>query len=102
MTSRESLGLSTPREVGDVADMAFWDHEMFVQANVCTAKAALQAKSGLCSHPDYGTCRDCGGKISAQRLKAIPGAICCCFCEEKRERTVHLKVPHDSYFFLRV
>lgn len=28
----------------------------------------------------YGTCSECGGKISAERLKAFPEANCCRAC----------------------
>ncbi len=33
----------------------------------------------------YGTCEDCGGEISAERLKVMPFAIFCRDCQEKRE-----------------
>lgn len=33
----------------------------------------------------YGTCEDCGGEISAERLKVLPFAIFCRDCQEKRE-----------------
>jgi DnaK suppressor protein len=34
----------------------------------------------------YGRCQDCGGKIPLARLDAVPYALCCVPCEEKRER----------------
>ncbi len=32
----------------------------------------------------YGICADCGGEIPLARLKAIPFALCCVRCQEKR------------------
>ena len=34
----------------------------------------------------YGRCRRCHGDISAQRLRAMPFAVCCQKCEAARER----------------
>jgi DnaK suppressor protein len=33
----------------------------------------------------YGTCEDCGGEISAERLRVMPFAIFCRDCQERRE-----------------
>ncbi len=33
----------------------------------------------------YGICEDCGGEISAERLKVMPFAILCRDCQEKKE-----------------
>lgn len=34
---------------------------------------------------EYGKCEECGEAISAARLKAIPWAILCIDCQEKKE-----------------
>jgi len=34
---------------------------------------------------DYGECQDCGEPISEARLKALPWAVYCINCQEKRE-----------------
>jgi DnaK suppressor protein len=34
----------------------------------------------------YGDCFDCGGEISDKRLRAMPFAVRCTACEEKREQ----------------
>lgn len=34
----------------------------------------------------YGLCRDCGGQIAAQRLRALPDAERCLACQERLER----------------
>lgn len=34
----------------------------------------------------YGSCRDCGGWIRPARLKAVPDAVRCRVCQEKREK----------------
>lgn len=39
----------------------------------------------------YGSCFDCGADISAQRLQALPFAVRCRDCEDKRERVAHAR-----------
>ena len=39
----------------------------------------------------YGSCFDCGEEISAQRLQALPFAVRCRDCEDKRERVAHAR-----------
>ncbi len=34
----------------------------------------------------YGICEDCGEKIAEKRLKAVPQAVCCVACQQKRDR----------------
>ncbi|HCC68769.1 MAG TPA: transcriptional regulator, TraR/DksA family protein, partial [Nitrospiraceae bacterium] len=34
----------------------------------------------------YGVCEDCGKEISEERLKALPFAIYCRDCQEKKEK----------------
>jgi RNA polymerase-binding transcription factor len=34
----------------------------------------------------YGDCLECGAEISGQRLRALPFAVRCVACEEKREQ----------------
>ena len=43
----------------------------------------------------YGTCDDCGGKISQRRLRARPFATLCISCKEQREQLEAAGVPHD-------
>ena len=35
---------------------------------------------------EYGSCFECAGEISERRLRALPFAVRCQACEEKRER----------------
>jgi len=37
---------------------------------------------------EYGSCSDCGGEISERRLRALPFAVRCQACEEKREQAL--------------
>jgi DnaK suppressor protein len=37
---------------------------------------------------DYGNCIDCEGEIAAQRLRAVPFAVRCTACEDRREQAV--------------
>ena len=49
----------------------------------------------------YGTCLSCGDDITKRRLRALPFAVRCQACEEKREfaqqdRTRHLALTRDD------
>jgi DnaK suppressor protein len=44
--------------------------------------AALQ----LIKEGSFGTCMECGCEIAEARLEAVPSALYCVRCEEKRER----------------
>jgi DnaK suppressor protein len=35
---------------------------------------------------EYGSCRECGSGIAEQRLRALPFAVRCQACEERREQ----------------
>ncbi|HUO04150.1 MAG TPA: TraR/DksA C4-type zinc finger protein [Candidatus Binataceae bacterium] len=39
---------------------------------------------------EYGVCADCGEKIKLARLRAVPLAIYCIDCQQKRNRLMHL------------
>ena len=34
----------------------------------------------------YGVCEECGGEITAERLKVMPFAVYCRDCQEKKEQ----------------
>ena len=38
-------------------------------------------------HGDYGTCAECGEKISKKRLAALPYSILCVQCQEEMEKS---------------
>jgi DnaK suppressor protein len=50
---------------------------------------------------EYGSCSECAGEISEQRLRALPFAVRCQACEERRERaqqqTRHVARLHDDF-----
>ena len=39
----------------------------------------------------YGSCFQCGGEIAERRLRALPFAVRCQACEEKREQEGHAR-----------
>lgn len=45
----------------------------------------------------YGICEDCGTEISEQRLKAIPFAIYCVECKQKREELEQIERERDRF-----
>lgn len=42
---------------------------------------------------EYGNCFECGGEVSERRLRALPFAVRCTFCEERREQ-VQIEQQH--------
>jgi DnaK suppressor protein len=44
----------------------------------------------------YGDCFDCGGEISDNRLRALPFAVRCTACEEKREQQARARRLAES------
>ena len=70
-------GWKASREGGpDVAMLEMLDQSL---RQIDAAIARLQAGR-------YGLCADCGGAIPVARLKAVPFAIHCIPCQERRER----------------
>ena len=45
---------------------------------------------------EYGVCEDCGACIPAARLRAIPSALFCVECQEKREWRQHVERARDQ------
>ena len=45
----------------------------------------------------YGICDDCGGEISEQRLKAVPFAIYCIECKQKREELEQIEQEREPF-----
>jgi RNA polymerase-binding transcription factor DksA len=46
----------------------------------------VQAARARLQHHTFGTCRDCGDPIDAQRLALLPFASCCTECQARHER----------------
>ena len=46
----------------------------------------IDAAIGKIQEGTYGICEDCGGRISAERLKVLPFSIYCRDCQEKIEQ----------------
>jgi len=45
----------------------------------------------------YGICEDCGNDISEQRLKALPFAIHCVECKQRREELEQIEKERDRF-----
>ncbi len=45
----------------------------------------------------YGICEDCGAEINEQRLKAIPFAIYCIECKQKREELEQIERERERF-----
>lgn len=83
----------------DEIDVAQQNDELFRQSALRahyagrqnTLTRAKSSKAGPTSGrsgtlPYHKTCCDCGEKIETARLKALPNAIRCIGCQEKKER----------------
>jgi len=77
------------RDVGDQVDtsdahiqedMEFALLQMRAETMTRITAALVRLEAG-----NYGTCLSCGGEISKRRLRALPFAVRCQGCEEKRE-----------------
>lgn len=83
----------------DEIDVAQQNDELFRQSalrahyagrqnTVMSAKSSVagpaSGKSG--TPPHHKTCCDCGDEIETARLEALPNAVRCIGCQEKRER----------------
>ena len=80
-----------PTDVGDMveysdaatqSDIELALLQMRAEALVRVEEALARLDSG-----QYGTCFACGEDIAEPRLRALPFAVRCRACEEKRERT---------------
>ncbi len=45
----------------------------------------------------YGICEDCGIEISEQRLKAVPFAVYCIECKQKREELEQIEQEREQF-----
>lgn len=45
----------------------------------------------------YGICEDCGNDISEQRLKALPFAVHCVECKQKREELEQIEKERERF-----
>jgi len=45
----------------------------------------------------YGICEDCGNGISEQRLKALPFAVHCVECKQRREELEQIEKERDRF-----
>ena len=83
----------------DEVDVAQQNDELFRQSalkahyagrqnTVMTAKSGKAGPSsgGMRDLPRHKNCCDCGEKIETARLKAMPNAVRCIGCQEKKER----------------
>ena len=74
----------------DIGDMAAFNanQEMLYGIGSVESDAVDQIDHALQKLDDgtYGICEDCGKRIPATRLRALPSAYLCVLCKEKQER----------------
>jgi RNA polymerase-binding transcription factor len=78
-----------PKDVGDLAEDSAALHQVDVdmsllQVRAQTVKRIDEALTRLAAD-QYGTCAVCGLEISDRRLRALPFAVRCTRCEDRRE-----------------
>jgi DnaK suppressor protein len=72
---------------GDHSDAAFQHSIDFALIQMKTETLArIDAALARLDTGMYGDCLECGSEISGQRLRALPFAVRCIACEEKREQ----------------
>ena len=75
--------------VRDEAESSEADIQEDIEFALLQMKAETLKKIGdalmLLENDAFGECYECGDEISAQRLRALPFAVRCKYCEEKRE-----------------
>ncbi|MFT3915426.1 MAG: TraR/DksA C4-type zinc finger protein [Anaeromyxobacteraceae bacterium] len=68
------------------------DHESFTLSRVGEAQrrelGQIDAALTRVDAGDYGVCRDCENDIDPRRLKALPYALLCTECAERREQSL--------------
>ena len=78
-----------PQGVRDEAESSEADIQEDIEFALLQMKAETLKKIGdalmLLDNDSFGECYECGDEISAQRLRALPFAVRCKYCEEKRE-----------------
>jgi len=85
--------MSRPRieeNIGDMVDQATDDYTKEFLSNLSavdlkTLRRIDQALDRI-NNEEYGMCQDCGEEITSKRLKAVPWAEYCIYCQEKREK----------------
>jgi len=78
-----------PKDVGDLAEDSATLHQVdldmsLLQVRAQTVKRIDEALTRLAAD-QYGTCAVCGLEISDRRLRALPFAVRCTRCEDRRE-----------------
>jgi DnaK suppressor protein len=75
---RDALEVSDADIQGDL-DMALL--QMSAESLLRIDEALVRLDAG-----EYGSCFECAGEIAAQRLRALPFAVRCVACEDRREK----------------
>ena len=78
-----------PKDVGDLGEDSATLHQVdldmsLLQVRAQTVKRIEEALTRLAAN-QYGTCAVCGLEISERRLRALPFAVRCTRCEDRRE-----------------
>jgi len=75
-------------EPNDYVDLADKSHEEWIFLNLNAQNASLlrqvEDALGRIEEGTYGTCDECAQAISPKRLEAVPWALYCISCQEKR------------------
>jgi len=85
--------------VRDEAESSEADIQEDIEFALLQMKAETLKKIGdallLLDKGTFGECYECGDDISAQRLRALPFAVRCKYCEEKRESETKVDKTND-------
>jgi len=78
-----------PNDVRDSVDMSDADVQGDIELAMLQMRAEALSKIDVALYRldagEYGSCVDCKGEIAERRLRALPFAVRCQACEERRE-----------------
>jgi DnaK suppressor protein len=79
-----------PNDVRDSVDMSDADVQGDIELAMLQMRAEALSKIDVALYRldagEYGSCVDCKGEIAERRLRALPFAVRCQGCEERREQ----------------
>ncbi len=75
-----------PPGENEIAPSEGIDIEMSLDQSDASRLHDIDAALQLIKEGTFGKCTECGCEISEARLEAVPSALFCIRCEEKRER----------------
>jgi DnaK suppressor protein len=95
-----NVSISPDVRATDLSELSFEDLSGDIDFALLTMQTeTLEKIAGALARLDdgeYGDCMECGAEIPARRLEALPFAVRCLSCEQKRELRRERRQAHDE------